>query len=676
MGDSSRHGGHGDPGGPERLEVLLLDYETARDDERSYTQLQAALFSVAVALLGIIAATVTQSCQLKAPQCLNKTGNELQQCLRDWECLSMPDGALSGAPLLAVAALAYQLWISAASTIRSYYMRGLEAELRKYAPEPMTALGDVKPMSVIGIATEVTSFRRGRFLSRLMGTFILVSLTVVFGGITLVIGFSVARPWQAVMVLIYLPMTIALIVETAAYTARGNHLFVSAAASFLEHRRSSALPTVTVPLRSQPERFQAQRSLASYLIFPRPEEWTKAIIAPGVFIVAAIATGDWSHWSTFLLVWLVLEYLIYAARYQWNDVRGIADDRKHAARRSRARLPIADELLGPRIITTSLGVATARVAVALLLGWSADLLGPIVMITLGVFALAVLYEALRSDWARSTLPEHANNVSIWVLVGFGYAIRGGVALWLAGIPLRGYVGVFGLAFFAAFGSMFVLLSWVLEATSYCRVGADGRWYMLQEWRQAKSHVATLLSYTGRCGIPDDTQKTLEIGHDSSGGNKAILKDESDQIFSPWNVALVSAMVAGAFFGLALPGQPRAELYLWLAIPAASLAGAFLLASCCTTPQRIFAAATIVTMLIQSTPGASILAVAPYLATMLCYIGFRNSSYRDLKDFAPWRLIPAGTAALRKIGKLLVGASTWKIITKGSRSKPESGSHVR
>jgi hypothetical protein len=65
-------------------------------------------------------------------------------------------------------------------------------------------------------------------------------------------------------------------------------------------------------------------------------------IAPAAFALGAWYSGDWSGFGPFLLCWSVLEYLIYAARYQWNDLRGFAHDQEHNGRRWRARLPAGD----------------------------------------------------------------------------------------------------------------------------------------------------------------------------------------------------------------------------------------------------------------------------------------------------------------------------------------------
>ena len=45
-----------------RLAILLLDYEACREDERTSVLVQATMFTAAIALLGLVAAAVTQTC--------------------------------------------------------------------------------------------------------------------------------------------------------------------------------------------------------------------------------------------------------------------------------------------------------------------------------------------------------------------------------------------------------------------------------------------------------------------------------------------------------------------------------------------------------------------------------------------------------------------------------------
>lgn len=79
------------------------------------------------------------------------------------------------------------------------------------------------------------------------------------------------------------------------------------------------------------------------------------------------------------------------------------------------------------------------------------------------------YEYLRHDLGRRhiTKPEW-RLVALWMIVGLGYAVRAGLAFWVAGLWTNELASAAGVACFAAFGIMFVLVTWVLEAASYCK----------------------------------------------------------------------------------------------------------------------------------------------------------------------------------------------------------------
>ena len=306
----------------QRLEILLADYQACREDERVNLATLAAVFGVFVTLIGLMAAAVTQTCEFS----------------RSKSCVAAPDFILAAAPLIPVALLAYAAMLGVAATLRSYYMRGLEDEIRENVSVPITSLGDIMSMSYIGIATEVMSLRRGRLPFRLLSNLVLMVVIIVFGGFTAYVGFHVGRAEQIVMTIAYTGIAILLVWQVSQSTIGGRAFFERAAQDFLNNRVGTALPRVHSGSIFKPPR--QKPSLISYLIFPRPEDWIKWLIAPGVFLAAAWSSDSLTRWPTFLALWLILEYLIYAARYQWNDVRGAEEDPLHGERSARRRLPV------------------------------------------------------------------------------------------------------------------------------------------------------------------------------------------------------------------------------------------------------------------------------------------------------------------------------------------------
>ena len=158
------------------------------------------------------------------------------------------------------------------------------------------------------------------------------------------------------------------------------------------------------------------RGLAGYLLHPRPDAWAKALIAPACFLLAASSAGHFARWPRFLVLWLVLELLIYAARYQWNDIRGIEGDRLHPEARARSRLPAGPtERDRRRSIRISGATAAARIGAALLVGAAAGLASQVVVLAGAVFVVAAAYEFLRGRPApRSPASAQVRAVAVWL----------------------------------------------------------------------------------------------------------------------------------------------------------------------------------------------------------------------------------------------------------------------
>ncbi len=203
---------------------------------------------------------------------------------------------------------------------------------------------------------------------------------------------------------------------------------------------------------------------------PRPDAWGKGLIAPACFVLAATSTGRFGAWNRFVVLWLVLELLIYPARYQWNDIRGIDADQAHAERDARSRLPVGTTAPARRRgIRLSRLAAAARILVALLIGVLAGLARQALVLAGAVFVVAVPYEWLRAS--RSQSWRRSRVIAVWLVVGLGYVVRGGVGLSTAGLAWDSPGMAAGLVCVGSFGIMFVLLTWALEAASYCAARA-------------------------------------------------------------------------------------------------------------------------------------------------------------------------------------------------------------
>lgn len=632
-------GAHENPREPKRLEVLLLDYEMAREDERSLTNAITTTFSVAVALLGLLGAAITQH---------NK----------------IPPLLLAGTPLLPLSVLAYLEMLGAQATVRTYYMRGLESELRRYAAAPITALGQLQPASYVGISAEMVSLRRGRIGYRLTVNFVLVVILVVFGGLTLYIGLYLIRSdgLRIAMAVTYGLAALLLLWEAAAGTLGGRRLFIRTARTYLDGRTKLPMVTRTTggTATSKVTSGGKERSLGSYLLFPRPEDWVKWAIAPVIFTVTAWSTDIWRHWGRFVLVWLILEYLIYLARYQWNDVRGIDEDTIHAEQKSRGRLPRGKTSAATqRNVLISISIGLLRLVLAIAIGVTTNTAWPVLLLISVVFGIAVVYEILRastSDGSDATsLRATPAIVAIWIVVGFGYAARASVGFSYGGLPLTSTTAIAGMACIAAYGAMFVLLTWVLDATTYCRHDVkdvadsqnqegplDFTWYRLETLTK-KPHLGALLSFVDVKPAPEaaatELRKTISDPNDVTYCGRHKVLDRRGRVFAPWNWALLLSVMIGAVLGMSLadPSGSGPAPYL-IAMTLALIGTAVITVACRNTTSRLFVVISItvaaVAAALPNHPRIPLLAAVPWLIISGTYVGFRGSSYQDLKKLGP------------------------------------------
>ncbi|MBD9728072.1 hypothetical protein PV755_34235 [Streptomyces caniscabiei] len=633
-----------------RFEILKMDYEMARDDDRAFSNIQAAVASIAVALLAVIATLVSDTCQLSEAE----------------DCKHVPDLFLSAAPSVPLAALAFLQLLGAVSSIRSYYIRALERELRTYAQRPLTELASISPIrpaSYSELITEVTTMRRGRAGYRVLSFLVLVVTFSVFAGFTLYLAVKLDGAYTTFMVLVYGAAFAFLASEVAGVTLGARTAFVRVAQQF--HARS-----VRPLLPGSPAGTITGRDIVSYLVFPRPEDWSKLLFIPLVFVVASASRGTSFDWGTLLTSMVIAEYLVYSARYQWNDIRGVAADAAHPQARARLRLPHSSDRAKMRfIVGSSLCVGVARVLGALLLGYATGELAFALVFLVAVFAVAALYELLRTssqdpwvtDRGRSRLAK-----AIWLTVGAGYALRFLVGIHAAGVPFDEPFVYAGAAFSYSFGIMFVLLTWVLEATSYCRASADGVWYQGRELK-GKANLSLLLPYISDPVISTDPDPHPAEPSTLNCGEVKILVGRG-ALFAPWNIALWVSAAAGALLAVGLVRAPT-DIATMGWVSAVSIAGGFAMSAAGGALARAAVQLSTAAGIVLATrfTGASgegvldyVLLVAPWMTTAGTYLMFRNQSYRDLKYAAADLLNGLRLLTIRVI-KSVTGPDTWRAI---------------
>lgn len=582
-----------------RLRVLLYDYQEARSDERSLLAAQSTTLGIAVTLVAALVAVVTRTCRFQ-----------------DAPCTQVPDLVLAFVPLAPLAILAFLLLQGTVSVVRSYYLRAIEDELQSYAGGPLPRADgapayptDVGPGSYFGLTVEVTSLRlgRGRRSTKAVLLVILAAVLVIFGGLTVYIALPLPAVYQAAMLVAYGGATVLYVAELLSVTVGGRGFYRDVVESYA--RRGKPKPARVS---------RNERQLISYLALPRPEDTVKWLFLPVSYLVVAWSLGGSVGWDL-LIGFVVLELLAYTARYQINDLRGLESDQEHGSREARGRLP-----LGPTgrtadvAVYASVGTTVLRLVVAgLVLAFVPDDTRRVLLTALvALLVYSIVYERLRSQM-RVT--------AIWLLVGAGYAIRAATGAALAGLG-DATLGLLGAVFWL-FGIAFVTMTWALEALDFSYGRVPGEVYVAEAGRK-KPHVIGLLRHMGASDVDASEKGPWE----SCSKVRGLQSQRSPG--SPWVLSHLSSSTLAAVLGFTLAAGAALEPSWW-SVTAAALG--LMTAVVTTFVMSAFSLIVIAggfagQVALSHAAGGTrpLLSGVPLAVLGLVFVGFRSSSYDDLK----------------------------------------------
>jgi hypothetical protein len=630
------------------LDVLLADYESLRDDERSTIASQGVAISVATALLGGLVAFAGQSCTLAT----NHTN-----------CTNTPTLFLASAPAVPFIVFGFVMLQGVVSVVRSYYIRIMEYEIQTRVPIHFEKLPQLGPASYIGLTTEILSLRRGRKPYRLMASLILFITGCAFTGITVDIAFHVSVITRIMMLSLYGAGAALVVYECYILMVRGRRIFIEAANDYRLHKNQLFIQT--------PARPDGQRSILSYLMFPRFETIPKSAIAIVMFCTAASVTHSW-HWGRFLLLWAVLEYFIYTARYQWNDLRDFEGDQRHPSQASRRRLPAGYDASDTSYhLVLSVVALVLRIAIAFFIGYATHTIAQIGLIIGAVFGVAVCYEVLRARISAGnrigSRPSKISAIFVWLAVGPGYAIRGAVGLLAAHCSWTSSAFYLGLAALMAIGIMVALLSWLLDISSYFMVGADGSWHVKDNHSIERPHLVRLLRYAP-VSFSLSTQINGSVGAASIAGATEARQERflisGSVAWAPWNIAFAAAGVLASEFAISLPDGWKIPVLAACVVAAVNIAGILLMVCSRKQWQRwvvVVGSAALISLIalwvhIPQWP----LADAAWLTVSITYVSFHRMSFMDLIETVPrlWcTLIKAASSTF----EVVVGPATFDYI---------------
>jgi hypothetical protein len=317
-------------------------------------------------------------------------------------------------------------------TIRAYYVRNLEEELRRlsgisnHIARPQVGL-PLTPAVYGELNASLFGQRRGlpRYRISLVVIYLVVSASLL--ALT-VLALRTARPidLQIVGILVYLSLLGLLARLLWLGTIGSRHLWADAVKAL----------DITLTSNTGPQTPGPSRGLVSYLILPRPNEMlARAPIVPLSYLLAAITLNGFTAdglWSS-IVAGLVFEYFVYQARYVINDLRGFTADAAFSAFKAKTRFPIP---VTRASISLAIYSCVIRLGLALWIDirafHSAALVGII-----GVLVIqAMLYEIARArveagSSAASFCRLSSAKVAVYLLAGAGYALRGAIGIAIA-----------------------------------------------------------------------------------------------------------------------------------------------------------------------------------------------------------------------------------------------------
>ncbi|WP_221352608.1 hypothetical protein [Streptomyces beigongshangae] len=418
-----------------------------------------------------------------------------------------------------------------------------------------------------------------------------------------------------------------------------------------------------------PPHASRSRSLAGYLVMPRPKDAVKGLLMPFVFLLAVVCGAEPTGRTVIraLIVWAALELLLYPARYQWNDIRGFAADQRHPSRRDRGRLP--GPLARARAhVTASGAVAVGRLVLTAVLALALPALhlgGVLTAAGVAVFGVAAVYEALRARCtgrvaatAPSARPDAAalsssvrpDVAALWIVVGAGYAVRGMTGLALAvDVSRRPVLAVAAAGTLWAFGVAFVTSRWALESLAFA-TSDHGRLTWTARADQAREHLLALVRWLPR-GI---------IGGPPGDWTPLRLRTPPT---APWNVALLAGGTSAALTGSLLATARASVAHALLAVVLGALTTWAVVLFAHRRPTAVAAGATahllVSVLFAQPRPLAAVL---PWLSLMASYLVFSSRCLHTI-GAGPRLLRSLVVSGLVLLARTVLGRATWDAVRK-------------
>ncbi len=460
------------------------------------------------------------------------------------------------------------------------------------------------------------------------------------------------------------------------------------------------------------DRDRRRDSVFSYLLWPRPADAIKWCFTLYGLLLGFLWSPEADHAGRIVLLTIFVlfffEGLAYQSRYQWNDLRGVGEDRKHPLHHHRRRLPSGSRTVVEATVLTAVGrMIIASVLVSL------DLCGTRQSGFVGIFlvwAIAIPYE-----WSRSS----GMGKLTYALVGLGYPLRVFVGFWCAwpsmwsdGLSREASIVLvlvlvatyaFGLAFdgltwaqegIHSLGEEAVItkphLRWLTECANTEDVNRGIRQYLEskahpdaveQRWKAIEGYCTMMLLLPFADWRAHFRKRNTVVPE--AGPQRPHPFREPGCWYWPWNLAhLVMCVLFGEALVIMSAGRENFALLatlvavasagacrlVWLGIPAPLQPGDTVQHGARRNSEFVL---TVLLVLFASTAaslsvrnGGYIALWVGFLAYICVYLAFRSLNYEEMNS-SPAEMVRRGSRiAVPVVIRLVVGLGTWRGLQDG------------
>lgn len=481
-----------------------------------------------------------------------------------------------------MAILAFAEWVGSLQTIRSFYLRALEREIRRHLEEnnkktSIESYGDPERrdqlwiISLEELCVEYNSMSgRKSTPGNTMMMIVIGCVFVGYLGAIIALSVKVDLVLQLMMYAVYGTFATIIVADYRAVNNRGRGKFHKIVESY-QYRLGKDL----LEKMDKSDKPVGRSRAIPYAFLPRPDDIVKGFFSVAGVLLAYLYGKGYSLWI--VVAWLiVIEFLVYQVRYILNDFIDLGVDREHPSKGSRDRIENGAE--GAAWISLIIRVSLAVMVIVYII-FSDGMLGPdrswdewweaissgkakqanlgirLIIISLGVFVVAVPYEWMKNFIRKRESKSRLHVIILLILVTLGYPLRMVGALWgLSGLNLSDLPWIQLSLMASSLGVVFVAPTLVLECFSYVNYSASESEtrFAAQKALSRKSHLMGLANLCGWDIQYEDERENECLWSEFDGKNKCVLKRVPGRLRVPWLWAGIIYQLALLFYVLS-PG---------------------------------------------------------------------------------------------------------------------------